>query len=160
MIRKAQKEDEDFFYDLYMHPQINPYLLYEPISKEEFTPIFEDLFLKNALFVYQNTVSKIGMFKLIQFDYRTSHINYLGGIAINPDFAGQGFGKKMLLEIIDYVKNLGIKRLELAVSIFNEKAIKLYESVGFEREGLMRKAVYLQKEDKYVDELMMSMVWD
>lgn len=143
-----------------MHPQINPYLLYEPISKAEFAPIFEELFLQNALFVYADAERAIGMFKLIRFNYRTSHIIYLGGIAIEPTFAGQGFGKKMLLEIIDYVKNLGIKRLELAVSIFNKKAIKLYESVGFEREGLMRKAVYLQKEDKYVDELMMSVVWD
>ena len=40
----ATSEDFDLIYGLYMHPAINPYLLYEQMEKGEFQPIFDDLY--------------------------------------------------------------------------------------------------------------------
>lgn len=40
MTRTAVKSDFDYLYGLYMHPEINPFLLYEQMSVEEFRPVF------------------------------------------------------------------------------------------------------------------------
>ena len=92
MLRKATDTDFDFVYELYMHPQINPFLLYEQMDINEFKPVFEDLTKKNVLFVFEDDGVPTGMCKLVPQLYRNSHIVYLGGIAVHPFFAGKGEG--------------------------------------------------------------------
>ncbi|MCU0446793.1 MAG: GNAT family N-acetyltransferase [Microscillaceae bacterium] len=160
MLHKAQLSDCDFFYELYMHPQTNPYLLYEPMSLAEFEPIFTDLIAKQALFYYEEDEQKIGMVKLLPLTYRTAHAVYLGGFAIHPRFFGQGKGTNFLQAIIQYAQNQGFKRIELSTATSNAAAIRLYEKCGFEREGILRKYTYLQSQNIYLDELMMSYLMD
>lgn len=158
MLVEANKNDIDFFYGLYMHPSINPFLLYEPMPVAEFEPIFENLLQNTTLLLYQHKGQNVGMGKLVSLTYRSSHIKYLGGVAIAPAFAGQGHGSKMLEEIIVYVKALGCTRLELSTATFNAKAISLYKKVGFEEEGILRNYCYLKSEGRYIDEVMMSLL--
>ncbi len=160
MIKNINSSDFDFIYELYMHPATNPYLLYEPMSEGAFKPIFEDLLAQNIIFIYSENGQNIGMFKLIPLQHRSSHINYLGGLAIHPDFAGMGFGSKMLQEIIILGKERGIKRLELSTGTFNKKAIKLYEKHGFVFEGILRNYVYIEVKGGLVDEQMMSYLYE
>lgn len=158
MIRKITWQDFDFIYELYMHPQVNRYLLYEPMPPEEFKEIFADLLHKEIVYVFEDNGAAAGMFKLIPLTYRTSHIAYLGGLAIHPSFAGKGLGAAMMKAIIKYAKEKGFLRIELSVLITNEKAIRLYEKAGFEKEGVLRKYSHLQKENQFVDEVMMSWI--
>jgi len=51
MHRKATQNDLQFIYDLYMHPEVNPYLLYEPMNIEEFRRIFDKLFESEIKYV-------------------------------------------------------------------------------------------------------------
>ena len=99
------------------------------------------------------------MFKLIPLHHRTKHINYIGGLAIHPDFAGKGFGSKMMAEIIDLGKQRGLKRLELSTATFNTKAIQLYEKHGFVFEGVMKNYTYLQAEERFIDEQLMAYLY-
>ncbi len=156
MIRKATNKDIEFIYGLYMHPEINRYLLYEEMSRENFQPIFEDLLSKEIKFIYTDRGTDAGMFKLIPLTYRTSHIAYLGGLAIHPSFAGKGHGRKMLQEIIDLARQRDFRRIELSVAVINEKAIQLYEKCGFEKEGVLKKYTWLQKENSFLDEVLMA----
>lgn len=156
MIRKATNKDIDFIYSLYMHPAINRYLLYEEMSRDNFQPVFEELLSKDIKFIYTDEGTDAGMFKLIPLTYRTSHIVYLGGVAIHPSFAGKGHGRKMLQEIIDLAKRRNFSRIELSVAVINEKAIQLYEKCGFEKEGVLKKYTWLQKENKFLDEVLMA----
>jgi putative acetyltransferase len=156
MIRLATFTDFDFIYGLYMHPLVNPYLLYEQMSKSDFQPIYDDLMAKNLVYLYQEENTLVGMFKLVPLTYRTSHIAYLGGVAIHPDFGGQGFGKKMMQAIITLGKTQGLKRIELSTATINERAIRLYESCGFEKEGVLKNYTYLKSEDRFLDEVMMA----
>ncbi|HEX7903744.1 MAG TPA: GNAT family N-acetyltransferase [Chitinophagaceae bacterium] len=156
MIRKAITEDFDFIYQLYMHPQVNPYLLYEPMEAESFKPIFSDLSANGIKYVYLDGEIPIGMFKLIPLTYRTAHIVYLGGLAIDPSFTGKGYGQQMMQDILSFAKAKGFKRMELGVDMINEKAMRLYEKMGFEKEGIMKKYVYHKKEDKFLDEVLMA----
>lgn len=160
MIRLADIKDFDFIYNLYFHPTINPFLLYEMMPKDDFLPIFEDLRQKNQLFIFEKNGNKIGMFKLYGLTYRTSHIAYLGGLAISPDFGGLGFGKMMLEEIIDLAKSRGFLRIELSVAVHNEKAMRLYEKVGFVKEGILKNYTYLKSENRFLDECLMAYLQD
>ena len=53
------------------------------------------------------------------------------GIAIFEEFWGLGLGRIMLSELICLAEELGIEQLELEVISENERAIRLYESLGF-----------------------------
>lgn len=156
MIRKATNNDFDFMYNLYMHPAINPFLLYEVMDKKSFLPIYTDLLQKNVLYVFSDGIADAGMFKLVPQLYRNSHIVYLGGVAVHPSFAGKGYGYKMMQEILHFVKEQDFLRIELSVATFNEKAIHLYEKSGFEKEGVLRKFTCLKSEKRYIDEVLMA----
>ncbi|HNP23618.1 MAG TPA: GNAT family protein [Panacibacter sp.] len=156
MIRKATAADFNYLYKLYMHPQVNPFLLYEMMDANSFKPIFDELLSKGVKYVFEYGGEPIGMFKLIPLQYRNAHIAYLGGVAIDPAFAGRGYGFTMLTEAIAYAKAIGLLRVELSVATGNQKAIALYEKAGFEKEGVFKKFSYLKSEDRYVDEAFMA----
>ncbi len=157
MIQKATLEDIDFFFELYMHPDINPYLLYEPMAITAFKPIFAELVQKDLIFIYFNEEGlPVGMFKLVPHTYRSAHIVYLGGVAVHPQYAGKGYGFLMMKAIIDYASNWGFLRIELSVAIQNLKAISLYEKVGFEKEGTLKKYTYLKEKNTFIDEIQMA----
>jgi L-phenylalanine/L-methionine N-acetyltransferase len=159
MHRKATQNDLQFIYDLYMHPQVNPFLLYEPMDMEEFKPIFDKLLENESKYIFMDEYSTpIGMFKLFPLTYRASHVAYLGGLAIHPTYAGKGFGVKMMQEIIDFANQEGYKRMELSAATENLRAIELYKKVGFEAEGIMKKYTYLKREGRFLDELLMSYI--
>ena len=161
MIRNATISDFDFIYRLYMSPETNPYLLYEWMSESDFRPIFEDLIEKKIVYIYGvENQSNVGMFKLGPFMHRTSHIVYLGGVAVDPNCIGKGFGQLMLKDCIAFAIELGYKRIELSTAIHNLRAIAIYEKLGFVKEGVMRDYTYLKSENRYIDEVLMSYILD
>ena len=156
MLVKVKASDFKFIYELYMNQEVNPYLLYEIMNSENFIPIFNELLKDEVLYLYKVDSETIGMCKLIRQKHRNEHIMYLGGVAIHPDYFEKGFGRKMMLEIIDFCKNKSVSRIELSVDTNNEKAIKLYESVGFLKEGILKNYTFLKSKNKYIDEQIMS----
>ncbi len=160
MIRNITKSDFDFIYGLYMHPQVNPFLMYEQMDGAGFISIFNELLAKNIVYIFSVDGNNIGMFKFIKQEHRDSHKAYLGGLAIDPSFSGKGYGLQMMKEIVELGKTMDILRIELSVSTFNEKAISLYEKVGFEKEGVMRKFTHLKSEGRFIDEVMMSYLYE
>lgn len=159
MIRNAGRDDVDFIYGLYMHPDVNEFLLYEPMEMDAFQPIFNDLLLSGQLYIYEEDKEATGMFKLIRLTHRTSHVGYLGGLAIHPDFWGNGSGFRMINEILILGKGKGLGRMELSATSTNSKAIRLYEKAGFQREGIMRKYSFVKKAGVYLDEVLMAYIY-
>lgn len=156
MIRKVTEADFDFIYGLYMHPKINPWLLYEPMDAADFQPIFEELLSRKVLYVYESNEEPVGMCKLVPEDHRSAHVLYIGSIGIHPSFAGKGHGLQLMEDIKAYAGANGFKRLVLSVAFINEKAMRLYERAGFVKEGVMKNYTYLKTEDRYIDEVLMS----
>ena len=156
MIRKMTQQDFHFIYELYMHPAANKYLLYEPMPEAAFNPIFADLLQKQMIYVFEIDGEPTGMFKFVPYTHRSSHVAYLGGLAIHPSCSGKGLGSQMMTEIKDLARDKGIRRVELSTAVTNENAIRLYEKAGFRKEGILRQYTYLQKENQYLDEVMMS----
>jgi putative acetyltransferase len=160
MTRKAEPRDFDFIYGLHIDPQVNRFLFYEIMSVEEFTSIFNGLLKEGILYVYEEEDILTGMFKLSPKQYRAAHIVSLGGVAIHPSFAGKGCGQRMLNEIILLGKEKGFARMDLGVSTINSKAIHLYEKAGFQREGLLKKFIYLKNENLFLDDILMAYLYE
>lgn len=160
MMRKANATDFDFIYGLYFHPEINPFLLYEPMDAPSFRPIFAELIDTAVLYVFEHEGVKAGMSKLVPLTHRTDHIVYLGGVAIHPDFAGKGLGKRMILEVLEMARKTGFLRVELSTATINERAIRLYEKTGFQKEGVLRRYCHLKSEGRFLDEVLMSCLLD
>ncbi|WP_311746719.1 GNAT family N-acetyltransferase [Proteus penneri] len=79
------------------------------------------------------------------------------GIGVGAEYSGKGVGKLLIKTAIDYAFNwLAATRLELEVYSDNERGLHLYKKLGFEVEGVRRKAAF--KEGKYCDVVMMSML--
>ncbi|MFE8700298.1 GNAT family N-acetyltransferase [Cytobacillus sp. FJAT-54145] len=80
----------------------------------------------------------IGLAELdgILWSHRTSWVSILIG---NEGHWGKGYGKEAMRCIINYAFNeLNLFRLQLTVFSYNERAIPLYENLGFKKEGSYR----------------------
>jgi len=74
----------------------------------------------------------------LAYDWRDGNAR-LGRVVIAPDQRGQGLGRPMVTLLIDEAfRTPGIERLELNVYTFNERAIHLYQALGFTFEGVRR----------------------
>lgn len=56
---------------------------------------------------------------------------YLAEIAIDESQRGNGLGRQVILDVIDYARSKKFKRVTLDADFRNEGAKKLYESIGF-----------------------------
>jgi ribosomal protein S18 acetylase RimI-like enzyme len=66
----------------------------------------------------------------------------------------RGIGRMLLDEAVAWASVSGIRKLELHVFPWNEPAIGLYESFGFEREGYRKE--HYARAGEYVDAILMA----
>lgn len=89
---------------------------------------------------------------------RQKHIGELG-ITVQKDHWGKGIGTKMMQAMIEWAKASGvIRKINLSVQANNEAAIKLYEKCGFEKEGTLKRDLYLN--GQFYDALAMGLLID
>ena len=76
-------------------------------------------------------------------------------MGVADDLNGRGIGTALLQELLDAADEwFDIRRIELTVFHDNQRAIRLYERHGFEREGLHRAFAY--RDGAYVDAIPMA----
>lgn len=97
----------------------------------------------------------VGLAGLMLFSNpRKRHMASLG-IYVHTDYQNQGAGTALVKALLELADNwLMLVRVELDVYADNARAIHLYEKLGFEQEGVLRKAAI--RNGKYADLLMMS----
>lgn len=79
------------------------------------------------------------------------------GIFIIPPAQGKGYAYGVLKESMDYLFNdLSLHRIWLFVMENNKPAIKLYEKLGFKKEGVQKDAVF--RDGEYKNYLMMGVI--
>ena len=84
----------------------------------------------------------VGNVNLTQINniHRSAEFSILIG---ESNFRGKGIGSHSSLEILNHgFKNLGLQRIWLSVLASNEAASNLYKKMGFEEEGVLRKAIF------------------
>ena len=73
------------------------------------------------------------------------------------DKRGKGIGFYATTEMLKHAfLDINLNRVELTALENNMRALKMYEKVGFKREGMKREAIY--KEGKFINVIMMSLL--
>ena len=86
-----------------------------------------------------------------------SRVKHRASIAVVGvcDFARkQGIAQKMFAKAHLFAAEREIHRLQISVIATNEPAIRLYEKMGYVREGIYKDAIYMN--GSYVDELVLA----
>lgn len=85
---------------------------------------------------------------------RRRHVAMLG-ISVAAEAQGQGVGRLLMQALCDYADRWGqVLRIELTVFADNERAIRLYRSLGFVQEGTHRG--YALRDGRFADALSMA----
>ena len=79
-------------------------------------------------------------------------------IGVQQRSAGKGIGRQLLIDLEIWAYKQGFTRMELTVMCHNERAKGLYQSRGFEIEGVKRRSLIADGE--YVDEYYMSKLFE
>jgi RimJ/RimL family protein N-acetyltransferase len=103
----------------------------------------------------------IGMTGLHAIDYRNRHASF--GITIGDKNAwGKGHGTEVTRLMVRHAFwTLNLNRVWLEVFEYNPGGQRVYEKVGFRREGVLRQAVY--RDGRYWDTIVMAVLrqeWD
>ena len=100
--------------------------------------------------------SVVGMVSVHTFPDRPRrrHVGAID-IVVHPEWQGKGVGKALMREGLELADNwLNLTRLELEVYTDNEAGVRLYERLGFEREGTLRQHAF--RDGQYVDSYVMA----
>ncbi len=159
-IRRSQVSDAAAMAQLMSHPEVFSGLLQLPYPSEELwrarlqdnaVPGKTDLSLVAE--VQGQVLGSAGLHPA-GASLRRRHAMGMG-ISVAAEAQGQGIGRALMAALMDYADNWGqVLRTELTVYADNARAIRLYESFGFQREGLMR--AYALRSGVYVDTLAMA----
>jgi len=76
------------------------------------------------------------------------------GVMVAEHHRHQGIGTRLLEEAVEWARSAGISKLELHVFPWNEPALRLYESFGFEREGYRKE--HYARDGGYIDAILMA----
>ncbi|WP_254854018.1 GNAT family N-acetyltransferase [Halobacillus salinus] len=129
-----------------------------PIVMENTSPHLDTYTLKDTEVFIQSIVSSensksyiiqhkeddapIGIVSLINIDLKNRNAECIIDIG-NEAYWGLGFGKEAMSLLLDFCfLELNLHKVCLRVFSFNERAIKLYERLGFEKEGEQREQMF------------------
>lgn len=81
------------------------------------------------------------------------------GVSVLKDYWGLGIGKELVKYLINWAEDGDIvKKINLRVREDNKKAIRLYKSLGFKKEGMITRDLYLN--GKYYSSIQMGLELD
>lgn len=154
-LRKFDESDIPYKVKWINDPENNKYLHYDLPLREDKTL---EWFKKNKnrtdradfTIIYNN--ERAGLIGLLNIDDKNKKAEYyicLGG----KEFKGKGIAFQATIEIIKIAyKNYNLQKLYLFTEIDNVQAQRLFEKVGFEKEGLLKNDLIINgfKIDRYV----------
>ncbi|ADO43744.1 GNAT family N-acetyltransferase [Ketogulonicigenium vulgare] len=135
-IRSLRPDDSAQLIEIYRHESVLAYTAQVPHRSESFWRDFYVTRDPDAVELVAEVQGRaIGHLGLIQNrNPRRKHVASFG-LAVHPDFQGQGAGGGLIAEMLNMTDNwLNILRVELSVSVDNARAIALYQRYGFQSE--------------------------
>jgi L-phenylalanine/L-methionine N-acetyltransferase len=107
-----------------------------------------------AVFVAEDDGRVVGRLSLSRDPHPASRHVADVGLMVAAGNRRRGIGTSLLTEAVEWGRRSGITKLELHVFPWNEPALRLYESFGFEREGYRKQ--HYEREDGFVDAILMA----
>jgi ribosomal protein S18 acetylase RimI-like enzyme len=154
--RLATKDDLVAVYAIYMDPEVSQYLGIDPVPLDGFRPVFDALLATESFFVAPRDGIVRGFYRVTRHPGRARHAAMLETLAIAPADRGTGFARALIDEAFECMRGDGIRRVELLVEADNPRGIAFYRKLGFEQEGLLKKAYKRATDVDYVDEVLMA----
>lgn len=114
--------------------------------------------LNSLLFIAEVNDRLVGVASVTASQHeQLDHVGEIG-ISILKDYWGFGLGKELMHEIIRWAEQSTIiRRLELTVQERNQRAIHLYEAVGFKTEATMPRGIKIDS-GELLDVRLMSLM--
>jgi RimJ/RimL family protein N-acetyltransferase len=159
-VRAITEADIPAYYELSLKlDEETPFRLYEA-GERPYDPamFFRETaeFLKNPrsnIFVAEQDERLVGYLQATgRTPRRIRHVVSINA-AILQAYTGQGLGGRLFGAVEEWARRTGIIRLDLSVMVNNIPAQKLYQKLGFVREGLQRGSMCVDGE--YIDEYYM-----
>lgn len=98
---------------------------------------------------------RAGRVRISNIDYRNQKCEF--GIQVHKDFRVKGIGYRSSMIIINYVfQNLPIRKIYLHTLEDNQKAIRLFQKLGFTVEGVFKEEIF--KDGKWRNVLRMALM--
>lgn len=111
---------------------------------------------KSYMIIDKESERPIGITSLIQIDFKNRNAECIIDIG-EKDYWRKGYGTEALKLLLDYsFLEVNLHRVSLRVFSFNEKAIKMYEKIGFKHEGISRDCIF--REGKWNDIIHMGIL--
>ena len=76
--------------------------------------------------------------------------SHITNIAVAEAYRGQGIGKKLTAALLQYLSNLGANYATLEVRVGNQRAIRMYQRLGFVSVGKRKRYYEDNGEDAYL----------
>lgn len=84
-----------------------------------------------------------GTISLAHIDWRNRKADIVRLLMGAPEARGHGMGREMMLLMLDYAfDHLNLNKISLDVFVDNVPAVRLYESLGFQKEGVLEEHVF------------------
>jgi RimJ/RimL family protein N-acetyltransferase len=111
-----------------------------------------------AVLVAEDGLRIVGRLSLSRDPHPASrHVADLG-LMVAESHRRQGVGRALLDEAVAWARSAGVRKLELHVFPWNEPALGLYETFGFEREGYRKR--HYERGGELVDAILMAYFLD
>ncbi len=160
-LRSPEPGDENIIALSENHPEPRQYLYYAlPTSIEAQRKRIEKRLQDHSTVFFAVCTIKpdkpIGITSFVRIDWVGRMATFYIAIAEKENWS-KGYGKEATQLMVDYAFNtLNFNRVQLHVSVENERAIKAYEKVGFIKEGTLRQAMYF--DNHYIDFYLMAIL--
>ncbi|MDT0743841.1 GNAT family N-acetyltransferase [Mammaliicoccus sciuri] len=157
-LRALEVSDLPFVHKLNNEYSIMSYWFEEPYeSLTELQYLFDKHLLDESekRFIVEDENQVVGIVELVEINY--IHRNCEIQIIIKPEFNGKGYAKFAFEKATSYAFDiLNMHKIYLYVDTDNEKAVHIYESQGFNIEGLLKEQFYTK--GKYKDAYIMALL--
>lgn len=82
--------------------------------------------------------------------WRIMDEGHITNIAVHPEYRNKKIGERLVKKIFKVCDSVDINKLTLEVRASNTAALKLYEKMGFQREGIRKAYYHDNKEDAII----------
>lgn len=148
-LRKVSNEDTELYHkwrnDMEVMYSTNLSLdVYSMETTKEFVDrvILGSHSAKSYIIVEKEKEIPIGIVALIHIDFKNRNAESIIDIG-EKEYWGKGFGSEAFKLLLDYAfYEMNLHRVSLRVFSFNDRAIRLYNKLGFKREGNSRQSLF------------------
>ncbi len=162
-LRSAEPGDEIVIAESENHPDARENLYYTLPSSTEIhqSRLKQKLNDHSTIFFTICTIKPdipIGCTAFVRIDWIGKMATFYIAIAAKENWS-KGYGTEATKLMIDYAFNtLNMNRIQLHVSVENERAVKVYEKTGFVQEGRLRQAMFFN--NHFIDFFLMAIIKD